>query len=188
MTTYIALLRGINVGGHHKIKMADLRALFNSLGYDHVQSYIQSGNVLFQSWEKKESLHEQIEEAILNEFGFSVPVILRTAGEIEEIVSSCPFPEEWILEAANASEHESLYVVMLSEPATDDRLALLQSYVNDYERIEVAGENAYLLFRDSVRHSKLAGQLHKLGEPQTMRNWKTMNKLLQLANGIREDE
>lgn len=181
MTIYIALLRGINVGGHHKIKMADLRKMLEGMGLARVQTYIQSGNVLFESPESKEALRVKIEQGILETFGFSISVIVRTSSEIEGIIRNCPFSEASIRDAEEASEFESLYVAMLPEAPAAEVLENLKHYANDKETFEAIGEEVYLLFKESVRNSKLAGQLSKLGAPVTMRNWKTMNKLAQLS-------
>lgn len=187
MTIYIALLRGINVGGHNKIKMADLRKMLEHMGLARVQTYIQSGNVLFESAESKETLRVQMEQGILETFGFSISVILRTSEEIEGIVRNCPFSEETIRQAEEASEFESLYVAMLPEAPAAEDIEKLRLYVNEKETFEVIGEEVYLLFKESVRNSKLAVQLTKLGVPMTMRNWKTMNKLVQLSQTMKSE-
>ncbi|MFE0554306.1 DUF1697 domain-containing protein [Paenibacillus lautus] len=187
MTIYIALLRGINVGGHNKIKMADLRKMLEHMGLARVQTYIQSGNVLFESAESKETLRVQMEQGILETFGFSISVILRTSEEIEGIVRNCPFSEETIRQAEEASEFESLYVAMLPEAPAAEDVEKLRLYVNEKETFEVIGEEVYLLFKESVRNSKLAVQLTKLGVPMTMRNWKTMNKLVQLSQTMKSE-
>jgi uncharacterized protein (DUF1697 family) len=114
MTIYIALLRGINVGGKNKIKMADLKQVFETIGLCEVQTYIQSGNVLFKSNEREEELRKKIEQAIEKTFGFTVSVILRTAEELECIIGNCPFSEEEVLEAEASSEVESLYVSLMA--------------------------------------------------------------------------
>jgi uncharacterized protein (DUF1697 family) len=187
MTIYIALLRGINVGGHNKIKMADLRTMLVRMGLARVQTYIQSGNVLFESAESKETLRVQMEQGILETFGFSISVILRTSEEIEGIVRNCPFSEETIRQAEEASEFECLYVAMLPEAPAAEDVEKLRLYVNEKETFEVIGEEVYLLFKESVRNSKLAVQLTKLGVPMTMRNWKTMNKLVQLSQTMKSE-
>ncbi|MGE7822651.1 DUF1697 domain-containing protein [Paenibacillus sp. NPDC093718] len=185
MTIYFALLRGINVGGHNKIKMADLRKMLESMALARVQTYIQSGNVLFESGESKETLRVQIEQGILETFGFPISVIIRTSEEIEGIVRNCPFSEETLRQAEAASEFESLYVAMLTEAPAAEDMEKLRLYVNEKEIFEVLGEEVYLLFKESVRNSKLAVQLSKLGVPMTMRNWKTMNKLIQLSQTMK---
>lgn len=188
MTIYIALLRGINVGGHNKIKMADLRKMLERMGLARVQTYIQSGNVLFESAESKGTLRVQMEQGILETFGFPISVMLRTSEEIEGIVRNCPFSDETIRQAEEASEFESLYVAMLPEAPAAEDVEKLRLYVNEKETFEVIGEEVYLLFMESVRNSKLAVQLSKLGVPMTMRNWKTMNKLVQLSQSMKSEQ
>jgi len=94
MKTYITLLRGINVSGHKKILMADLRALLEKAGLENIKTYIQSGNVIFTSSEKKEVLSNLISEAILKQYGWEVPVLVFTLTEIKLVLDNCPFLEE----------------------------------------------------------------------------------------------
>lgn len=101
MRINIALLRGINVGGHNKIKMAELRQMFEMLGFSRVQTYIQSGNVLFESDESEQSLCQRIQGEIEKVFGFSINVVIRTAAELELIIKNCPFTEEAVAEVAS---------------------------------------------------------------------------------------
>lgn len=181
MTTYIALLRGINVGGKNKIKMADLKRSFESLRLNQVQTYIQSGNVLFVSEESEAVLRLLIERKIEEDFGFPVPVILRTASELERIYRNCPFSEEAIAEAEASSEGECLYVALLLEAPTQEGIERLSAFKTEHEEFQMKGMEVYLLFRQSIRNSKLANQLPKLGVPATVRNWKTISKLTALA-------
>jgi uncharacterized protein (DUF1697 family) len=91
MNLYIALLRGINVGGKNRIKMADLKHMFESLGLSRVETYIQSGNVLFESNKEEDILQREIEHEFATIFGFSVVVVLRTVTELGKIIRDCPF-------------------------------------------------------------------------------------------------
>ena len=90
--TYIALLRGINVSGHKKIKMPDLKAMFEALGFTNVRTYIQSGNVVFES-NFAADLESKISAKILEQFGFEVSVICRTAEELEQVIARNPYVE-----------------------------------------------------------------------------------------------
>lgn len=181
MTIYIALLRGINVGGKNIIKMADLRRMFESIGLKRVQSYIQSGNVLFEASEEETSLREKIENEINNVFGLTVPVVMRTAEELNWIANNCPFSADEILEAESTCEGESLYVAMLADYPSQEGVDRLQVYNSDKEKFRISGREVFLLFHQSIRNSKLANQLEKLGVPATVRNWKTINKLVALS-------
>lgn len=186
MTIYIALLRGINVGGNNKIKMADLRLMCEQMGLSRVQTYIQSGNILFESELDPEPLRLQIEQEIQTVFDMQVPVILRTAQELEQIIQNCPFSEEEVKEAELASESETLYVTLLLKsplPEAVERLRGLNT--NSSDKFHVSNTEVYLLFCQSIRNSKLANHLNKLDGPSTTRNWKTMNKLVSLAQAMR---
>lgn len=181
MTIYIALLRGINVGGRNKIKMAELKRTFETMGLGQVQTYIQSGNVLFESNEGEESLRKRIEHGIEKNFGFSVSVVLRTVGELERIIRNCPFSEKEVTTADAASDSKSLYVSLLDEVPSQEAIEKLSACKNESEKFQVEGREVYLLFRHSIRNSKLATNLQKLGVSMTTRNWKTINKLAELA-------
>lgn len=183
-TVYIALLRGINVGGKNMIKMVDLKRTFEALGLGRVQTYIQSGNVLFDSDESEKTLRNRIEGEIESVFGFSGTVVLRTAAELKQIIGNCPFSEEAISEAETLSKVESLYVSLLTEEPLQERIERLNAYRSENDEYRVIGREVYLLFRNSIRNSKLANNLDKLNVPATVRNWKTINKLVVLAEAM----
>lgn len=178
MTVYIAFLRGINVGGHKLIKMSDLKQLLETMGLTKVQTYIQSGNVLFESEVESDQLRQQIEEQISTRFGFSVPVILRTSTELSRIIENCPFPVETL------SEGESVHLSLMAELTTQEGINLLQKFQGVEDEYQIEGREIYLYFRQSIRNSKLAVQLQKLGVPSTIRNWKTIKKLASLAEAM----
>jgi uncharacterized protein (DUF1697 family) len=177
MSVYIALLRGINVGGKNKIKMDDLKRAFESSGFSRVQTFIQSGNVLFESNEKEEHLEKIIMNKIESVFGFSTEVILRTKDELVNIISNCPFPKETITQAESASDAECLYVSLLADAPSPKGLEILKAYKNESDDYHVSGRDIYLLLRSGIRNSRLAGHLQNLDTPSTVRNWKTLNKL-----------
>lgn len=181
MTTYIALLRGINVGGKHIIKMGDLKQVLEAIGFYEVQTYIQSGNVLFKSSEKKEGIVKKIEYEIESAFGFSVAVILRTSKELEQIIKNCPFSKQEILEAELSSESESVYVCLLTHVSLQEKTQQLNAYRTQSDDYRIVGREVYLLLYHSISKSKLANNLHKLGVQMTVRNWKTINKLYILS-------
>ncbi|MEK3889898.1 DUF1697 domain-containing protein [Bacillus sp. FSL K6-3431] len=178
MTIYIALLRGINVGGHNVIKMKDLRNSFETMGFGNVKTYIQSGNVLFESSEEADILCKRMEQEIQDTFGFSGTVILRTAMELEKIIKNCPF------QADTLSEGEGLYISFLSEAPS--REAINQVLINNSETEEckIIGTEVYLFLRQSIRNSKLTTHLKKLKVLGTLRNWKTINKLVMMARAM----
>lgn len=184
MTTYIGLLRGINVGGKNVIKMAELKRVFEAIGLHEVQTYIQSGNVLFKSNEKEESLQKKLEREIKKSFGFSVTVVLRTASELKRIIENCPFSEEEVSEAASSSEAESQYMALLTHAPSQEKIEHLNAFRTKNDEYRIIGRDIFLLFHHSIRDSKLANNLYQLNVPVTVRNWKTINKLAELAKVI----
>jgi uncharacterized protein (DUF1697 family) len=178
MTIHIALLRGINVGGHNIIKMADLKKMFESLGLRNVKTYIQSGNVLFVSDEESGLLREKIENEIKVVFGLSVPVVLRTAEELKRIIKKCPFPADAL------AEGESVQISFLMDEPSKEGIDRLYAFKSDIDEYRLEGKDIYLFFRQSIRNSKLAVHLQKIGVPGTVRNWKTVIKLDSLAKAM----
>jgi uncharacterized protein (DUF1697 family) len=175
MSIYIALLRGINVGGHNKIKMAELKSLLEEMGLAKVNTYIQSGNVLFESGDDSALLRRSLEERIEERFGFKVPVVLRTSEEWESVISDCPYSPDGL------QEGESINVAFLGDEPSQEGTERLSSYQNEMDHFQIIGKNVYLFFRHSIRDSKLAANLPKLGVPATVRNWNTVLKLGDLA-------
>jgi len=176
ITIYIALLRGINVGGHKLIRMQELKSLLTNMGLDKVKTYIQSGNVIFQSERNAEQLEEQMEQEIRRAFGFSVIIILRTASEWEQIISSCPYPVN------SLSEGESVHISLLAKEPSKECINHLLNYKSEMEQCYIKGKEIYLYLRQSIRDSKLSVQLQKVGVPGTSRNWKTIKKLGTMVN------
>ncbi|HEU4965784.1 MAG TPA: DUF1697 domain-containing protein [Bacilli bacterium] len=174
MTTYVALLRGINVGGKHLIKMADLREWLESLGLSNVQTYIQSGNVLFDSEEAADVLQDRLEREMENRYGFPVPVMLRTAAEYRRVLEECPFPLEGL------SEEESVHVSFLAQEPTEEELGKLPKQPFGTDEYRVVGRELYLLLRQRVSDSKLPILLQKACTG-TMRNWKTVTKIREMV-------
>lgn len=177
---YIALLRGINVGGKNIIKMAQLKAIFEDIGFQNVTTYIQSGNVLFSSDENESVLINKIEEKIHTDVGFKVPVILRSEEELNNLIKNCPFSEKEILEVQANTSSEVLYVAFLKKEPLEENINKLQAYKDD--KYKITGRDVYLLFYNSIRNSKLGNNLGKLDESVTTRNWKTISKISNLFN------
>lgn len=172
--TYIALLRAVNVSGQNKIKMADLRQMFERMGFDGVETYIQSGNVRFEADEDEETLRPQIEAAIHTTFGLTVTVVLRTASELAEVVARCPFPET-----------ESLYVAYLEAEPTPEGIAQLNAFQTESEEWQVIGREVYILYHQGAGRSKLTTAVleKRLDVAATARNWRTTQQLLTMAHG-----
>jgi uncharacterized protein (DUF1697 family) len=180
MTVYVALLRGINVGGNNKIKMAELRHVLETLGLGGVQTYIQSGNALFESEEAAEPLRRRIEQKIGAAFGLTIDVVLRTAEQMERILADCPYAAEVLQEGQN------LHVCLLAKAPSPEAADRFLGYRNERtEDVCISGLEIYVLFHQSLLESKLSNQFQKLGVPATMRNWNTMNRLLAMAKAMR---
>lgn len=178
MTIYITLLRGINVGGHNIIKMADLKQLLGTMGLTNVQTYIQSGNIVFESEADSEELSRRIEQEIKDTFGCSVPVILRTSTEWEQMIDHCPYPIETL------ADGESVHLTLLSETPSQEALTKLQNFQSGVDQYAVQDKVIYLFLRQNFRDSKLPVQLQKLGVSATIRNWKTTMKLATMAKAM----
>lgn len=178
MTIYVALLRGINVGGHNIIKMQDLKNLLLNSGLENVNTYIQSGNIVFQSDKSAEQLKIQIEQEIKNKYGFSINVILRTASEWERIMKDCPYPADAL------QDGESVHLTLLGKEISNEGLQHLFEYQSDSEECFINGKEVYLYLRKSFLDSKISNQLSKLGVPMTSRNWKTIKKIESMINKI----
>ncbi|MDO7907718.1 DUF1697 domain-containing protein [Paenibacillus sp. JX-17] len=186
MIRYLVLLRGINVGGRHVVKMAELKSLLADLGMSHVQTYIQSGNVILDSELAEEELGSLLEQQLQLRFGFEIPVILRTVGEWHGIIERCPFSLEEAEDIRAASGKESLYISFLEKFPAEEALQVLLSYKTDEEEVQLIGRELYLLVRKGISDSKLANQLQVLQVTATTRNWKTVEKLRELAGPAHE--
>lgn len=171
---YVAFLRGINVGGRTSVKMERLREVFSALGFECVKTYIQSGNVIFESLETDDAkLSTRIEAAIEKEF-FKTPVMVRSLEEIRDAVENNPF-------AGEAFEDKMFHVVFLSEELSEEKCATLLANNRENERFAVRGREVYCLLRAGVAGSLLGKKYidNKLKTPATARNWRTVNKLLE---------
>lgn len=184
MTVYIGLLRGINVGGKNKIKMAELREALEKENFKKIKTYIQSGNVLFESDFTETKACKEMESAIKKHFGLSVPVILRTAEEWKEIRLNCPFHAEQISKAEATAVGESLYVAILSKPLTKEEEKKTMEVSSEKEECKMNGREIYLLFHESIRNSKLANRVSSFDAKVTVRNWKTVNKLSEMVKSM----
>jgi uncharacterized protein (DUF1697 family) len=184
MDIYVALLRGINVGSKNRVKMADLQGMFLDLQLGRVQTYKQSGNVLFTSDEDEGPLRKRIEEQSKAGLGFPASVVLRTATELRQLIMNCPFSTEAIQRAASSSEVECFHVALLVQPPRAEVLESLDAFKDQEEDYRIVGRDVYLLLPHGIRQSKLAKNLERLGVPLTVRNWRTLSKLDELAQAI----
>lgn len=178
MTTWIALLRGINVGGNRRVPMADLRAALEALGLDAVQTYIVSGNVVFRSRRTDAvALTADIEAAIDRRFGFGVAVVLRTAAEMRAVLAGDPLP------AGSAADPARRYAIFLSADPAPERLAAIDPADVAPDEFVASDRVIHAWYRNGLQESKLAGRLtdRGLGVTATARNWNTVRKLVELA-------
>ncbi|WP_026451285.1 DUF1697 domain-containing protein [Aequorivita capsosiphonis] len=177
MKTHIALLRGLNVGGHKILKMADLKLLFESLGFAEVTTYIQSGNVLFSSSEpqmKALILEEIISEGIKELYGFEVPVLVKEISEVEAILAACPFSE--------AKKMASFFTLLNQKPSEDLVKEISKLDFPDEEFI-ITENCVYLFSEKGYNEVKCNNNFFekKLKVAATTRNHRTMAKLVELA-------
>ena len=182
-TTYIALLRGINVGGQKPIKMTELKRLFEVQGFGRVQTYIQSGNVVFTADRAEEPLRRQLEREIAAAFGFPVIVALRTADELERLIAQCPFAVDAL------RDEESLYVSLLAAAPAQAGIDRLLARGSDVDELRLVGREVYLLLRQSIRLTLFTNAFleRTLGVPATARNWRTISKLAELGRAMSLD-
>ena len=173
------MLRGINVSGQKKVKMDDLRSIYESLGFHNVITYIQSGNVIFecQNTDKTE-LKEKIEKSIEEKFEFQVPVEIRTERELENILNNSPFGP---IDLAN--EGTKYLVTFLSAIPSKSKVSEIQQFVAAPEKLIINSQEVYLYCPHGYGKSKLSNNFleNKLGIEATTRNWKIVNKLYELT-------
>ncbi len=174
---YVAFLRGINVGGKNKIKMETLRDVFSSLDFSNVKTYINSGNVIFETAKSDDrTLAAKIETAIEKEFDLKIKVIVRTLAEIEEIVKNNPFDGQF-------ENDKDLHVFFLDEKMPAEKCELLLSNNSENEKFAVQDREIFCLLRVGVLESLMGKDYigKKLKVTATARNWRTVNKILELA-------
>ena len=177
---YIALLRGINVGGNKIIKMKDLVEMFVSFGFKNVKTFIQSGNVIFDSSKTNiELVKSKIEKGLTKSLGYSVDVILRTREELSSIVKNNPFKKE--VDHPNSK----LYVTFLSKLPENKIKKIVSSYDNELETFRINNSEVYIFIRkNDIQKTVFSTNFleKKLGLLGTTRNWNSINKILKLAN------
>lgn len=180
MKTYIALLRGINVSGQKIIKMELLRKALAELNFTNISTYIQSGNILFQSAvSDQQKLEKQIHDVIGKHFGFDVSVIVVTPEDLKSVIVKNPYAEEDIAEPQP-------YVAFLSDIPTHENVAVLSAMDFQNDRFQTVGKTMYLHYAEGAGTTKLSNAVieKKLKLTSTARNWKTVKKLIELAEGI----
>ena len=178
MTVFVALLRGINVGGHNVLPMRELREILLALGCKNVATYIQSGNVVFRSGASKKTLPGRIATAVERSFGFRPRVLLLSASELRTVLEANPF-------AAAVSTPQALHVWFFAAPASNPDRATLDALCSGTERYELAANVLYLHAPDGIGRSRLASRVEQcVGVETTARNWRTLGKVAALAESI----
>ena len=174
MSGSAALLRGINLGGHRKLAMADLREIFAACGAENVNTYVQSGNVVFTGASPKRLVGE-VETEIERRLGLDVRVLVRSARELEGLVSANPFPDE--------GDPTRLHVTFLAEPPAPERVDGIDSAPFAPDEFRIAGREVYLHVPHGYGRTKLGNTFfeRKLGVAATTRNWRTVLKLAELT-------
>ena len=179
MTTYIAVLRAINLGSHNRVAMADLRAMLEKIGFDEPKTIVVSGNVVFRgvsaSSQKIETL---LEAASTKHLGVTTDYFVRTAKEWQAMIAANPFPAE----AKN--DPGRLVMMCLREAPAPAAVKALQAAIKGREIVRAAGKCAYFVYPDGQGRSKLTIQMIEkaLGTRGTARNWNTVLKLGELAS------
>ena len=176
MGKFIAFLRGVNVGGRI-VKMAELRALCEELGWQEVQTYIQSGNIVFDATGKAPALETALEKAMGERFGFSPAVMIRSAAELAKIAATNPFP--------GPSEKEPNWVLLglCKDKPNAGAAAAIEAKAQAGERAVVAGGELWSHYPRGIGTSKLTPAVldRAAGTIVTARNWRTILKLLEMA-------
>jgi uncharacterized protein (DUF1697 family) len=178
MPTYVALLRGINVGKHKRISMEDLRALVKNFGGTDVRTYVNSGNVVFASEQTVAgTIARDIAAAFRGHIGQDVPVVVRTAAEMEAIVKKNPFPEV-------EGEPKLLHVSFLDDTPDPKGVPLLDEIETGADRVRLIGREVFIHYPNGITGATLQqGQYERaLGVSSTSRNWSTVTKLAEMAN------
>ena len=179
MNTFIALLRGINVGGHHKLPMRDLVQLLESLNLANINTYIQSGNVVFQTPRlDRAALGAEIGAAIERGHGFRPQVMLLGLEDLAAAISQNPYPH-----ATREPKSLHFYFLETTPPAPD--MAKLAAARTDREQFALVDQVFYLHAPDGIGRSRLAGKVEQaLGVATTARNWRTVSKLMEMGTAL----
>jgi uncharacterized protein (DUF1697 family) len=174
MQKYIAFLRAINVGGHN-VKMDHLRGLFEAIGHSHVESFIASGNVIFDSPSPSAGdLEIAIAAHLQAQLGYAVATFIRTPSELVEICAYWPFED-----ADHGAEGHTLHIGFLAQPPGSDAEGKLQAFATDSDAFHIAGREVYWLRRGRMSDSEFSGAVLEktLGQAATFRNANTVRKI-----------
>ena len=178
MTRFVALLRGINVGGKNKLPMRDLAAIFEAAGCTDVETYIQSGNVVYSTKSDGEAqIPQMVSQRITEQFGLKVPVIVRSSAELDRVVANNPFLSE-------GADADALHVGFLADATSAKAIASLDAQRSPPDRFAVVGKEIYLCLPNGMARTKLTNAYfdRALSTVSTMRNWRTVLMLAEMAS------
>ncbi|HVC70650.1 MAG TPA: DUF1697 domain-containing protein [Acidimicrobiales bacterium] len=175
-TTYVAMLRGINVSGRNRLPMESLRSLVTAAGGEEVRTYIQSGNAVFRSRAKVSGIVAFLEDALVDLLGTKVPVLVRSKSELGAVITTNPFVRRGV-------EATTLHVTFLAEVPSPADVKAAQAKAVDADEFLVVGRDVFLRCPDGYGKTKLTNTFFekKLGSDTTTRNWKTVNTLAEMA-------
>lgn len=171
MTRFVALLRGINVGGRAKVPMTELRALAEEMGAKEVATYVASGNLVFSAPGTTADWEAQLEQRIGERFGFPVTVVVRSAADWPDYINGNPFPE-----ALEAEPHRVMMFLAKTALAPDAG-EMLQQRARDGEVVRRAGDALWIYFPGGAGNSRLSMAAVERQTPVTARNWRTVRKI-----------
>lgn len=174
---FVALYRGINVGGNNPVKMEALRAMHSALGHTNVKSYVQSGNVVFHAAATDASVENDIVDAFAETFGFSTRVMVRSGEEWESVVAGNPYIRQ------AAADPKKVHVAICNGSPDKNALTALLEKTGGPEAFTIMGRTLYFHAPEGVGRSKFAAGLERAcGVAATARNWRTVVELGRLAN------
>jgi uncharacterized protein (DUF1697 family) len=179
LTVYVAMLRGINVGGQKSIRMENLRTSFEELGYRNPRTYVQSGNIVFNTAASTEAeLSRKIREKILKDYGFQVAVVIRSSSEMSKIVRANPFLKD------RGIDPSKLHVTFLSDLPAKPALSRMDPLNGAPDQFRILGREIYLHCPNGYGRTKLSNNVIEkaLSVPATTRNWNTVSTLEKRAS------
>jgi uncharacterized protein (DUF1697 family) len=174
VATYVAFLRGVNLGPNNKISMPELRAMAEDLGFTDVATYINSGNLIISSPKKAASVEREISQGIKNTFGRPIDVTVRTPAQLKKILADNPYPD------GNPSQVTVAFLMKAPAKDAKDRVAAVAA---DYEPFTFAGQQVYVNYSQGIGKSKLAEKFSDIiGVSSTVRNMRTIEKVVELGS------
>jgi len=176
MATYVVLLRGINLGGRNRVGMAPLRDLLSSSGYGEVRTYVQSGNVILRSRSGEKALAASLRQRLSDAFGFDIGIFVRTPAQLADVAANNPFV------GPGVDPGRQLHVAFLEAVPDPGALAALDPHRAPPDELRARGREVYIWAPNGIGPSKvLQGLDGILGTSMTVRNWRTVSALLDLA-------